>query len=307
MGVEKMIIKEREPSVQLETMLALSKRRDLPNPQTNAIRQMVKGYEGEQQFDSIIKELKCECLILNDLMLKINGQTCQIDTLFISSKGVSIYEVKNYEGEFVYHEDKLKIRTVNKEISNPLVQLNRTTMLFRQLMEEQRVTLPLQAFTVFINHHFTLFQAPVNDQIVLPTMLSNHVKGLNNERGGLNKSHHRFAETLKQLHLDNLSFMTLPDYSFDDLAKGSFCRVCSAKIERLKGRVWECTECRRKDLSHNVIFDQIKDFHLLFPEKKYKTSEIYEWTGKLFSEKSIRSVLSKHFTLKGQSIASYYE
>ncbi len=302
-----MIIKMREPSVQLEIMQALSKRSDLLNPQTNAIRQMVKGYEGECQFDTVLNELKCECLILNDLMLKINSQTCQIDTLFLSSKGVSIYEVKNYEGEFVYQEDKLKIRTVNNEISNPLQQLNRTTMLFRQLMEEQRVSFSLQGFAVFINPQFTLFQAPVNEQLILPTMLPNHVKRLNTDRGGLNKSHHRFAEKLQALHLDDVSYMTLPEYSFEKLKKGSYCSECNGEVVHSKGRVWECTKCSRQDLSHNVIFDQIKDFHLLFPEKKYKTSELHEWTGKLFSEKSIRSVLSKHYTLKGKLKGAYYE
>lgn len=302
-----MIIKEREPSVQLETMLSLSKRSDLLNPQTNAIKQMVKGCEGECQFDIIMRELMCECLILNDLVLKINGQTCQIDTLFISSKGVSIYEVKNYEGEFLYQENKLKIRTLNKEISNPLHQLNRTTMLFRQLMEEQRVSFQLQSYIVFINNQFTLFQAPVNDQFILPTMLPIHVKKLNSERGGLNKSHYRFAETLKQLHLEDTTFMTLPDYSFESLTKGAFCENCSVEFARLKGRTCECPDCGQKELAQDVILRQISEFKLLFPNNKLMTRTIYEWCGKLFSEKSIRIALSKRYTLKGQSNASYYE
>ncbi|GEK90726.1 nuclease-related domain-containing protein [Alkalibacterium kapii] len=302
-----MIMKERELPIQLKVLRALNKRSILLNPQTTSLDYRMKGYEGECQFDAAMKSLKCDCLVLNDLMLKVNGQTCQIDTLLITPMGATIYEVKNYEGQFVYSDDKFKIRSTNKEISNPLLQLNRSMNLLRQLMEEQRVSFPLNGLVVFINNRFTLFQAPVADSFIFPTMLSYHLIKLNSMRKSLNQCHHRFAETLKQLHVSDTKFVTLPEYDFQDLRKGPFCDVCMSEVRLNHGRKWKCRECGAEAVSHKVILDQIKDFRLLFPEKKVQTGTIYEWCGKLISKKSIRNVLTKHFELKGESKATYYE
>lgn len=302
-----MIIKEREPSTQLETLRALKRRSNLLNPQMNSIQHMVKGYQGECRFDEMLKELKCECLILNDLTLRINGRTCQIDTLLIAGEGVTLYEVKNYEGEFVYNEDKLKIVSVSKEISNPMHQLSRTSNLFRQLMEDQHANFPLESYIVYINEQFTLFNAPVNSPIVLPTMLAQHIKKLSNERRMLNKNHHRFAETLKQLDQPELSYFTFPGYDYQELKKGAFCRECESVLGKPIGRVCECAGCGFKEVSTDVIKRQINEYILLFPENKLTTHDIYDWIGKLFSKKSIRSVLLKNFELKGRGIGCYYE
>lgn len=302
-----MIIKERELSTQLKKLFALDKRSKLLNPQTNSIEYRMKGYKGECQFDALIRTLKCDCLVLNDLMLRVNGQTCQIDTLVITSKGVTIYEVKNYEGQFVYTEEKLKILTTNKEISNPVHQLNRTTNLFRQFMQEQKVSFPLSAHIVFINNRFTLFQAPIAEYFIFPTMLSHHLMKLNNIQKSLNQSHHRFADMLKHLHIADVNYTSLPDYNLEDLKKRNFCKVCMSELEHSHGRIWKCRDCNTDIVSHKVILDQIEDFRLLFSDKKLKTGTIYDWCGKAFSKKSIRIVLSKNYELKGQSKASYYE
>lgn len=294
-------------SVQLKTLLALNRRGNLLNPQTSSIHYRVKGFEGECQFDEMLKEVKSECLILNDLTLRVNGRTCQIDALLITGEGVTLYEVKNYEGQFVYFEDKLKILSANKEISNPLNQLNRTANLFRQLMEEQHANFSFEAYIVFINQQFTLFNAPANSPIVLPTMLAQHMKKLSNERRSLNKSHHRFAEILKQLDQPELSFDAYPAYDYQALKKGAFCRECESVLGKPVGRICTCTKCGCKEVSTDVIKRQISEYRLLFPEKKLTTHDISDWVGKLFSQKSIRSVLKKNFELKGKGIGCYYD
>lgn len=301
-----MIIKEREPSTQLETLRVLKRRSDLLNPQMSSIQHMVKGCQGECRFDEMLEELKSECLILNDLTLRINGRTCQIDTLLITGEGVTLYEVKNYEGQFVYTEDKLKILSTNKEISNPVHQLSRTTNLFRQLMEDQHANFTLQTYIVFINEAFTLYNAPVDSPFILPTMLDYHMKKLSNERRALNKSHYTFAETLKQMNQPELTFYSFPEYDWSGLEKGAFYKVCQSELGKPIGRMCQCNKCGCKEVSTDVILRQINEYLLLFPEKKLTTNDVYEWIGKLFSKKSIRSVLEKNFELKGNYKGRYY-
>lgn len=302
-----MILKKRKKSVQLKTMLSLSRRGNLLNPQENYTGHLMKGLDGEYVFDDLMKELKCECLILNDLLLKQNGQTFQIDTLIISSKGITIYEIKNFEGDYIFSKDKLRIASTNKEISNPLLQLNRTTMLFRQLMEEQRVNFPMTSYVVFINKEFTLYELPVGTNVILPSMITPHLKRLNNERGSLNINHKKFAETLLSLHHSDNAYLSLPEYTYASLKKGAFCEECKTALEQLNGRIRKCRICGHTELATDIILRHINEFQLLFPEMNLTTSVIYEWCGELFSKKSIRSVLSKHFTLKGKLKGSYYE
>ena len=302
-----MIAKEREKSTQLEKWVALSKREKLFNPQENYISNLLKGYEGECAFDELVKELRCDCLVLNDLALRTNGQTFQIDTLMISKKGVTIFEVKNYEGDFIYQNEKILTLSSRKEIANPSHQINRTTMLFRQLMEEQRVTFPLSAHVVFVNSQFTLFQAPADQNLILPSMIPRLFQRLNRECGALNNNHVRFSDTLKALHHEDLTFIKLPAYDYAGLKKGVFCRECSSQLGHMGKRTCQCTGCGLSELSNDAILNQIRDYHLLFPDNKLKTSEIHDWCGKLFSKKSIRLVLSKHFELKGRNKGCYYE
>ncbi|WP_138919056.1 nuclease-related domain-containing protein [Ornithinibacillus scapharcae] len=54
----------------------------------------------------------------NDLLLQVSNQTFQIDSLVIADK-IYVYEIKNYQGDFYYDNDRLYNRS-NFEISNPL-------------------------------------------------------------------------------------------------------------------------------------------------------------------------------------------
>lgn len=83
-----------------------------------------KGYEGELLFDSLTKKLRCECLILNDLLLEVNLTTFQIDSLIITQGKLFYYEVKNQEGDYYYEADKF-FRKTKIETANPLLQVQR--------------------------------------------------------------------------------------------------------------------------------------------------------------------------------------
>ncbi|WP_369384695.1 nuclease-related domain-containing protein [Halalkalibacter akibai] len=66
-----------------------------------------KGYEGEKVFDLLVDTLECECLLLHDLLLKLNNTLFQIDTMVILQDAVYLFEIKNYEGDFYYESDRL--------------------------------------------------------------------------------------------------------------------------------------------------------------------------------------------------------
>ena len=69
----------------------------------NSARQ--KGKRGELRVFSILSQLSDEYTILNDLVLRTDKGTTQIDHVVVSKYGVFTIETKNYRGE-IYGDDK---------------------------------------------------------------------------------------------------------------------------------------------------------------------------------------------------------
>src|SRR5690625_749970 len=114
-----MVLKTRAKPKELLVMKALEARMDLSIKQKQYFQALERGYDGEVLFDSLIEKLECECIILNDLLLNFNNTTFQIDSLIITSNKIYIFEIKNYEGDYLYEADSLF--TINKkEIINQI-------------------------------------------------------------------------------------------------------------------------------------------------------------------------------------------
>jgi hypothetical protein len=147
-----------------------------------------KGYEGEKKFEKLLENQLRDFLILSDLLLEKNNTVFQIDSTLIFQKKIHLFEVKNYEGDFYIEKDIWYSRS-GTEINNPLEQLKRSESLFRRLLQDLRLTLPVEAHLIFINPEFTLYQAPMNLPIILPTQLNHFIKKINMTSSKLNGSH----------------------------------------------------------------------------------------------------------------------
>ncbi|MGN7297807.1 nuclease-related domain-containing protein [Ferdinandcohnia sp. SAFN-114] len=56
-----------------------------------------------------------------------------MDSLLVSPPKIHIFEVKNFEGDFLIEDNRMRLIS-GKEIKNPLIHLSRTESLFRQLL-----------------------------------------------------------------------------------------------------------------------------------------------------------------------------
>ncbi|MEH7223146.1 nuclease-related domain-containing protein [Bacillus sp. JJ1566] len=148
-----MIIKSRGENLELELIGFLRIRRKLEVEDENNFNYLEKGWHGEKQFDQLLIGLPNECLILNNLLLKVNNTLFQIDSLLITRKKINIFEVKNNEGDHIFKNDRLHLIS-GKEIKNPLNQITRSESLFRQLLQELRFNIAVESHVVFINPVF---------------------------------------------------------------------------------------------------------------------------------------------------------
>ena len=301
-----MLCKARTESVELLILKFLNTRMSLTEKEKQHYYNLKKGYEGEILFDSMTEKLECDCLIINDLLLKHHNSFFQIDTLIILPETVYFFEVKNYEGDYYYESEGLYLKR-RTEVNNPLNQLNRSESLLRQLLQNLKIHIPIHALVVFINPEFTLYQTPLNIPFIFPTQINRLLKDLNATTSKLNRKHKLLAEQLISLHIHHPPFALLPSYDFDQLQKGISCSKCSSLSTFVEGHKCVCRDCGHKDLVATAVMRSVREFKLLFPDKKITTNVIHKWCKVVESRKRIKRILEKNFQIIGVRQCAFYE
>ena len=301
------ILKEREKSMMQRVLESLNRRTTLSDSDLQTFSQLEKGFEGEQRFDQFFIEfVDDDYLLINDLLLIINGTTIQIDSLLITGQGIYMYEIKNFKGEYMNSPNYLKTFS-GEEILNPVNQLNRTVVVLRQLLKQWQVRMELTTAVIYVNPQFTLYKAEETDNIILPTALPYHLMGLNRKRRPLTRDHHTLAERLLKAHQTEASFQKKRSvYDYESLRKGLTCVKCGSFDLSMTERLVFCIFCHKKALLEDTVIRNIEEYKLLFPDNKVTRKAIYEWCGCSVKERRIWRILSTHYALKGYAGSAHY-
>ncbi len=307
-----MLVKSRTRSTEMQFYLALGARMTLLEQEKQYLWNMEKGYEGECMFDVMTEKVDGHHLVVNDLLLKHNNTTFQIDSLIITPRNAYLFEVKNFEGDYIYDasSDHMYFKSHSKpvEITNPLTQLNRCNSLLRQLLNNYEFNIPILASVVFINSEFTLYQSPPDKPFIHPTQINRYLKGLQTDASfKLNSMHTSLAEKLTSLHIADSPFKNLPEYSYDQVRKGLVCASCVSLSVFVEGRSARCVRCQRVETLEEVVLRHVGEFRMLFPDRPVSTKNIHEWCKEIKSPKTIRRILDKHMNNKGSNRWSYFE
>lgn len=260
-----MFYKHRNEPAELKLLKVLMQRKQLTKEEEQNYFNLKKGYEGELKFDHFTEKLNCPCLILNDLYLKINNRDVQIDSLIIADNKVYLFEIKNYEGDFYYEDDRLFLKN-HKEIINPIIQLERLQSLFRQLLLNLNFSMPIEAYLVFINPAFMLYQAPMDKPILLSSQLNRFINHLNHIDTLLNHHHEELAKKLLGLHIVHEQFQL--DYKYELLQKGTSCLQCGSHSYTINSFKFICLNCSSEENLKSAIVRTIKEIFSPFPSRK---------------------------------------
>lgn len=302
------IAKNREKSKLMIGMEYLNRRISLTEKDKRLLLNLEKGFDGEKEFDKKIETYLCnEIIVLNDLLLVNNGTTFQIDSLLITSDTIYIYEVKNYSGNYLINSREL-MTSNGTEVNNPLLQRKRIEHNILSLLKEWGLKYKVEVNVVFINSAFTLYQARIEDPIILPTQIKNHFLEINNTSRLLTKNNLLLANKLTRLHNSSLAFQKqLPNYDYKDCKKGLFCSKCGAFDLALKQRSCLCKNCDQDSSVEETTLKNIEEFIFLFPEKKLTTQIVSDWCGNMVTLQRIRKILKKNFMIVGINKSTYYE
>jgi hypothetical protein len=265
-----------------------------------------KGYEGEVKFDVLTQSLQEERFIINDLLLEVNNSYFQIDTLIISQGIIHLLDIKNFQGDYYLKSDNLYSVTTEREYKNPIIQLKRSATLFRQLLQNLKQNYLVDAYVIFINPEFTLYQASLDLPIILPTQVNRFLRDLNNTSSTLNEGHKKLAQNLISLHQPKNPFTRLPEYHYDQLQKGIYCKSCKSFQVTVQYYDLVCHNCGEHEKIEPAILRNVKEFQLLFPERKITTKSIYDWCKVKLDKKTICRVLRKNYKAIGNTRNTYY-
>jgi hypothetical protein len=303
---ENMPFKERTEPKLLKRLRILNTRMDLTEDMKNYYQNQEKGFEGEVKFDLLTEKLPNNCYVLNDLLLETNNSEHQIDTSIIYQETFYLLDVKNFEGDFCYDTDKFLMKS-GKEIKNPLIQLERSKSLLRQLLQNLGYHFTIEAYVIFINPEFTLYQTPLNLPFVFPTQINRFMNKLNLRPSRLTTLHNKLANQLVALHQTESNYSKLPPYEYHQLRKGCTCKLCNSFSLFVRGYSVVCNECGFKEPITSAIMRCVEEIKLLFPNRKITTNEIHEWFGVVESSKRIRRVLGKNLQVGGVGQWTFYE
>ncbi|MGG1678041.1 nuclease-related domain-containing protein [Neobacillus sp. NRS-1170] len=242
------------------------------------------------------------------MLLKSNNSSFQIDTTIIYQEPIYLIDVKNYNGDFIYKTDRLE--SISGRIyPNPLDQLNRSSTLFRQLLQNSGYNFLVESFVVFVNPEFTLYQAPQNLPFIFPTQLNQFMKKLNKLPSKLNNRHWKLAEKLVSLHHTKSPYSMQPAYEYNRCRKGFTCAGCRSFDLSISAdnRSLVCLVCGYKERIEATILRSVDEIKLLFPNKKITTTIVHDWCGEVGSKKRINRVLQRNFKVIGFGKWTYYE
>ena len=298
---------ERSESRELLIMRNLNARMALSSSDKKNYFNMEKGYEGEVQFDALLaEELKRDCLAFQGLRLDPDSNEFQIDTVLHFKETIYLIDVKNYEGEYYYNSKGLFIKNGN-EVKDPLIQLKRCLSLFRQFLAKNGFTFTVEACVLFINPEFTLYQAPLNEPIILPTEIPRFLKKLNCLPSNLSIKHEKLANLMVSKNLPTSRFATIPSYKYNELEKGQRCFVCGSLCTVSRENRIVCEKCDHREKIDLAIIRSVEEIKLLFPERKITTCLVQEWCNGIVNKKRIAKILKENLNLKGYGQWTYYE
>ena len=278
---------------------------NLSSKEENYYLNLEKGYTGELKFDQWIEPISNDYLILNDLLLESNNTNFQIDSLVITSHAVYLFEIKNYEGDFIIEGERW-YTLPRLEIKNPLFQLQRNETLFRRLLHELGFNSSIESYLIFVNPEFQLYQTPLNSSIIFPSQLNRFLDKMKTRISKLKETQSKLAEQLLSMHLNEKRFFRLPEYDYNKLQKGIICPNCLSFYTTFIKTNLVCSSCGNRENYETAVLRNVAEFNILFPDEKITTNKIHEWCGIIKSRITIWNILSKKFTLVGHGSSSHY-
>ncbi len=243
-----------------------------------------------------------------DLELNVDGNECQLDILCFYQHELHYLEIKYFEGEYSYNDERWYLTRQKKEISNPIHQLHRSQRILQHYLQQQQLKIPVKSLLIFAHPNFHMYQAQENMPIIFPGQLHYFLQKLVSSNSNWNNYFEKIRSQLIQSHSPIIRDKNDPVFEWEQLRKGLFCleRDCHQQLQRFRRDYLVCPSCEREYSLEACLLRAIKDFGVLFPDEKITVPTISKWTDKELSNHFIYSILRENLRLMNHGSSSYY-
>ena len=298
-----MAYKERTKPRLLCIYEALAKRMKLSPDDHYYLLHMDGGFGGELGLDVHTDALDSSCLVLNDLQLRHNRCSFQIDTLVICPDKLLLCEAKNYKGVHTWGQLTFR-KPSGATLENPSIQLRRTQARLTVLLTDLKIEMPIEAYVVYTNPEFTLLGAQENADYLLPSQIPDYFQKLQ-VSGEIGPEQQRLADTLIRMHNPRYFAEELPTIEYRKLRKDLFCLACGSAVRHDGIKSVYCPVCQKRERTTKTIVHNIEEFRLLFPGEKVTTPRMAEWCG-MENKDRVYRVLCNSYRAVGKGHGRYY-
>ncbi|AYC28884.1 nuclease-related domain-containing protein [Paenisporosarcina cavernae] len=268
-----MLLKKKEPSVELEKMILLRNRLSTTHPTypklNRDIQQITAGDFGEEIVAKFIQAYNhpTKAYILHDLLLASNSDF-QLDHVLVTNSCIIIVETKHIKGDIHIHDRPAHMtRQIDtgpiERFESPVMQLNRSILFLSDWLIERGVDIPVKGILVF-SHADALVTSDSSDHLITkPKYVSMKLREIRIEKASLTSLQTKqLATAIMTSHkiYENKYFQSQYPYKKEDLQTGVQCQKCARFGMEKRRQTWMC-ECGHRD--KNAHLSAMKDYQLL--------------------------------------------
>jgi len=254
------------------------------------------------------KETREKIRPIFDLELNVDGNECQFDLLCFHQQELHYLEIKYFEGEYSYYDDRWYLARQKREVNNPVHQLHRSHRLLQSFLQQHQLKIPVKSLLIFAHPHFHMYQAQENMPIIFPGQLQHFIQKLSNGNSNWNKFYEKVRNQLISSHSPIIRNKNDPVYEWGQLRKGLFCLDdnCHQQLQRSGRHYLLCSSCGKKYSLEDCLLRAVEDYSVLYPNERISVTTIFEWINEALSKDFIYNLLKSRLNLIINGTKSYY-
>ncbi|KMJ60011.1 hypothetical protein AB685_03990 [Bacillus sp. LL01] len=322
------ILKERELSLKIKVLEALSRRLPLSHPMLQKIKsdlgKNIAGFKGEESLNyylELLPDTEAELYVLQDIRLPFKGHHFQMDTLLIFPTFFLVLDTKYMKGTLEFDPafqqliQTITENDVDKTItySDPIIQVQNQLTKFKTWLKEFNIQPgPSESLVVIANSRAEI-KCISHPNLVKSMVVRN--SGVESKVSEFTKKHTKQTWDARNVRkLSSLIIKKNEPVTFIDLKKeygvtpncilkGVQCQKClHISCERIYG-AWLCPKCNNS--CKNAHLKLLKDYKLLIGPT-ITASEFQKITGIRYERTARRLLLSSGLSYAGNTSQRVY-
>jgi len=285
----------RKKSHELQWLEMMSQRGGLSEDEIKVYQRLKRGYQGEVNFDNICQLfLEDGVEILDDVTLRYQFDTVQIDKLLMVERTLYLVDVKFYRGAYVFENNEWKVGSTILS-NNIYEQLRRAKRVVQNIFREADMKMNVQGVLVFVNPESTI---ELVDAVQEETLSFEQIPGwLMKLRSKTSVKVPQWKNLLQAFEIESYQTTRACNKErFGVIQKGIRCTQCGGFVVT-EDRYKVTCSCGWMEIRETAYVRTICEYGVVMHDRDLDRKELNTFFGK-YHNQYLKRVLTKHFALK---------